>query len=841
MADSSSLYVARETDLEALKAHWAAARVGSPRGVLLSAPLGGGKRALVGELARAAAAEDDDVLVWRVAMSDEEDGLRALLRIYAALFAGLHRSPVFRGKVEMALNSQLPSQTRRVQGWYQAFIDALKKGAPKPGEQQFQVTLPKDNPLVGLVEIAHGIARKFPVLIELQNLHLCQSLAVHALVEALMAESKGCKMMVVLGVEPVTDAAKTWFSRPLTDMFERRADLFKAVDVAPWGAEEVGKYLTSKGWTGDAAAIATLANGRPGFVAEISDWLHESGRLEGDLSGLTLGGIADVAPDASELDAPEEDATEGENKRKYATAEDAERVAYVAALLGLAFPSGLVADIAGYNRDSVDDLLDATEAVYKELQFSQPLGTWIYQFKRPLLRESVLARHSSDEDHEVARRVGLFIERFLAPRGFEFLSKALRLYGEHGAAGRANQLRSQAMSSDRPETWAMAQELLKYFDEIAWPDAMIRTVYMNLLERMVQSGDVNQTEALYNQAMQWATDKADRNLQAWLLFAGSRLDFRRQDLYRARDRANDALKMLLALEDKVRAAEVHTHLAMIDLQDGSPNAALDHVTTAESLTDAPAIAAHAEYVRGTVSMKERKLPAAVEHFRRANEIAGTAGHGALALESGLHYGEALLVSGQHTKAADVLGRVVQIARSLQNPVRERGASALLSQAQGALKNHEAALTAAQRTLELTRALKFTKFEPIDLYNVGFFQLLLGRANEAVVLFRQARTTADSNDSSFMKELLFNLGAAQMQIGEKSGAEEALKAALPHANKSSDWRKVVAASEQLAALATERGNNNAAKALLEQALKAADRGDLKDARKGLRRKLDALES
>ena len=35
--------------------------------------------------------------------------------------------------------------------------------------------------------------------------------------------------------------------------------------------------------------------------------------------------------------------------------------------------------------------------------------------------------------------------------------------------------------------------------------------------------------------MRWASEKEDRRLQGWLLFSGSRMDFRRQDLYRSRE------------------------------------------------------------------------------------------------------------------------------------------------------------------------------------------------------------------------------------------------------------------------------------------------------------------
>ncbi|MCA9686927.1 MAG: hypothetical protein KC457_32475, partial [Myxococcales bacterium] len=442
-------------------------------------------------------------------------GLRTILRIYAGLYAALHRSTTLRGKVEMALNAQLPKEPPRVQQWYQAFIEGLKKGAPKPGETQFQVTLPRDNPILGLVEIATGIARRFPTILEIQNVHHCQSLAIHSMLEALITESTDARLLLILASEPVNDAAKAWMAEPLLDLLDRRAELLHALPMAPWGADETTAYLASKGLSGDAGRIAEIASGRPGFIAELVDWLSDNDKLSGDLSGLTLADIADSTPDADELEDGEGDG-EGESRRKHAGAEDAEQIAFISALLGLSFPSGLVADMLGLERDSVDDLLDATDGLYKEVQFSQPMNTWIYQFIKALHRESVLSRHTSDEDQEIARRVALFLERFLVPRGYEFLAKTMRMFAEHGAGGRAAVLRAQALGSDRHEVWTMSYDLMRYFDEIPWPAPAMRRVYMSLLDRMVQGGDVNQTENLFNTAMQWATTQEDRSFQAWL-------------------------------------------------------------------------------------------------------------------------------------------------------------------------------------------------------------------------------------------------------------------------------------------------------------------------------------
>ena len=119
--------------------------------------------------------------------------------------------------------------------------------------------------------------------------------------------------------------------------------------------------------------------------------------------------------------------------------------------MGRAFPSNLVADIGGYDRESMDDLLDAASGLFEELQFSKPMGTWVYQFKRASWREAALEHGKAREDYkEVAKQTALFLERFLAPRGYEFLIKTARTYAEAGEPVRAAIMRSMALSADRP-------------------------------------------------------------------------------------------------------------------------------------------------------------------------------------------------------------------------------------------------------------------------------------------------------------------------------------------------------------------------------------------------------
>lgn len=831
-------FVCRPADLDALHQHLAAVKAGAARTVVVEAPLGGGKRALVGELVRTLPAGEDTVVV-RALLSDEEDGFRTILRVYAALYGALYRDSALKGKVELLLNTQLPNKPARVQGWFNAFIEGLKKGAPEPGAETFQVSIPRDNPVIGLVEILGAIGQQLPILLDLQNIHACHSISLFQVLEALLDTQKDTKILTLLSSEPTDGAARAWMPAPWIDLLDRRGSELSRLNVAPWGEDEVKAFLAAKGLEAAAPArLAEIAHGRPAYLVELVDLLSEQGRLGEPLEDVTLSSLTPRDPDEDELEEPPSEIKEGQ--RRHATAADADRLQFLGALLGLSFPSGLIADMDNWDRDSADDLFDACGDLLKELQFSKPLGTWVYAFQKAIYRQGVLDLHTSENDRQIAVRVGAFMERYLVPRGYEFLVKTVRMYGESGALDRANVLRNMALAGDRPDLWAMMNDLVRYYGQVQWPDAMRRTIYMHFLDRMVGMGEPDSTERLFQEALAWAKSKNDGPMVAWVTFAGARLDYRRQDMYRSRDRGNDALRLYKELNESPKVAEVYNHLAMVEFNDGNNNAALDRLRLALETSNTPPIQANVEYVRGLIARKARRLPEASEHFRKANELAGQVGLAQLALEAGFQYGESLFASQLYTKAADVLVRVAQIAQVLQNQGRERATAALLAQTHGALKNYEAALQMANRTLQLSQELKFDRFIPVDLYNVAFFQLQLGRPTEALSLLNKARERAPADDANFSRELSFHIGLCTSQIGERSTAIAAFQHALTLARQTKEVRRLIQTAEHLANLEMARNDKVAAAKYLQEALNVAEANNLREERKGIRRRLEEVQ-
>jgi tetratricopeptide (TPR) repeat protein len=846
VSEDRSLFVARESDLSALQGHWEAACTGSPSVVRLTSPFGGGRRALVSEFLRGVSASADDAVIWRLQCSDQENGTQWLVRGYAALIATLTSDVLRRGKIEMVLNAQLPSQPKRVQNWYQQFISAMK-GAKTEGDK-VQLSLPQDNPLIGLVEVVAAVARKVPVVLDLQNPYAVNSLLLPLFVECLLAEARtsDAKLLVVMFDEPESDVTRSVHPVPLLDFYRRTEEGVNVQTIEPWSADEVGQYLVSKGIESDAARLAEIAGGRPGFVAELVDILGKEERL-GDLDGVTLASLVPTSLDEGELDVP--DAPPAEGERKHAGPDDIGRVLHLAALLGQAFPSNLVADMGGFDRESVDDLMDAMTDLFEEVQFSKEMGTWIYRFKWGSWREGVIEHNNTEEGHNLARNVGVFMERYLVPRGYGFMVKTARVYAEHGAPGRAAVLRALALTNDSPDSWGLAYDLTKYFDDIAWPDPMRRTIYQNLVDRLVGAGSAAAAEKVLTEATEFATGLEDRDLTAWLLLAGSRLDARRQDLFRARDRGKDALKMYLALDNKMKAAEVHNHLATIELADGNPNAALDQANQAVELGKVevdgkegvvPGVFAAASHVRGLVARRSGKPDEAAEHFRRANDVAGQAGLGQLALDAGLNYGEALLAGGKREQGRDALERVLQIARALRNPARERSACDLLAKAEASLKNFDKALPLAQRALQLTQTLKYDHLLPIDTYHVGFYLFLNKKPAEALSFFKHsADRVGNLGKHPMVRDLYYFKGLAHIQTGELDEGLKTLRDATTHLREAKEWPKLCSALDNISLVENRRGNASESRKALTEAVAIAKSANLKEMRKELKKKLDAM--
>jgi hypothetical protein len=91
----------------------------------------------------------------------------------------------------------------------------------------------------------------------------------------------------------------------------------------------------------------------------------------------------------------------------------------------------------------------------------------------------------------------------------------------------------------------------------------------------------------------------------------------------------------------------------------------------------------------------------------------------------------------------------------------------------------------------------------------------------------------------VKELYYFKGMAHLQAGQGDDARRTLQTSLRYLQEGKDWRKMCSALEQLAAIEERSGNAEVAKKLLNDAVNFASQADLREERKNLRKKLEAL--
>ena len=140
----------------------------------------------------------------------------------------------------------------------------------------------------------------------------------------------------------------------------------------------------------------------------------------------------------------------------------------------------------------------------------------------------------------------------------------------------------------------------------------------------------------------------------------------------------------------------------------------------------------------------------------------------------------------------------------------------------------------------TMEMKLERFVPMDVFNVAFFQLQLGRNTEAHALLGKARAmVSETDDANFRRELNLQFGVASARIGEQNQAVDGFTRAVQLAQATKAWPRLVEAAEALSDIYVARGQKAAAATVLQQAVAAAEAGNLREERKGLRRKLEEV--
>ena len=114
--------------------------------------------------------------------------------------------------------------------------------------------------------------------------------------------------------------------------------------------------------------------------------------------------------------------------------------------------------------------------------------------------------------------------------------------------------------------------------------------------------------------------------------------------------------------------------------------------------------------------------------------------------------------------------------------------------------------------------------------------MMKRPSESVALLKQALQLTDKNNRGFLKEVMFHLGQAQLQVGERSAAEQTLAQALQPIQETKDGAKAMTIYQQLGRLAEDRKDNPRAEKMYSNALNVAKQLKNKEAQKVIKQML-----
>lgn len=840
-------FIGQASALSTLQSTWSNTLAGTAQLAVLEGPDGSGRSRLLTELLASHSATTDGQtaarpVALRVAFSEGEDGLKVLLRLYAALYTALHDDADLKASVSAHIDSLLQTAPEPQKQWLHAFREGMDKPRPDTSASSFQVTIPRQSPYLALQEILATIAQTHPILLDLNNVDHVLSFTFWTFLTALTDRVRFQKLpiLIVFGALPSTevDRAAVPFSPRHTFLGALNpATQVTSLTIAPLTDAELKDIITGH-FTPHRLSdsllqnLASLAQGNPGRLSELLEMLQERDLLiQADDDAWILGqestdlALEDFLP---ELPAKQEGL--------------ARQLLQVAALEGSVFTASLLSDQLSTEKDTVDDLLDELEDHVEEVVFHDGLQSWMYRFKHEVTREIYLSELSDAARHELTRGVAELIEKKYVNTSQDYAVKAARLWKAAQEPRRAMSLIGLAASAERPEVLQMGAELVKAFPETVFAPSFYKGLHLTLFEKLVSTGPVEPLMVLLNDVEKWATDHKDEDVLPWVALYKARVFHRVGNLPEAQANAEKAQKAFARAENAVKEADALNVLGLVALAKGELGVANDHATRAIAKTNFPPIRVQSTFIKGLVFKGRGELQEAVNNLKEALDMSGRMGQLPLHLDAGLNIGECLLMAGKPDEAVTLINQLLDVTRQTNQKARERAALSLLSKAEASLRDLQKATDYASQALKISRELKIRPFEAADLLDLGIFSFVRGNLDESAVYLREAEKIArELKDGRLMKEIMFHHGMVFTGLKDYARAQKAYADALDLARKSKDERREANILFNVGGLYLHQGEFARAKTYLDQATPLIEKFGSPDEQKALKRAHEQLES
>ena len=845
--------VGNKASVDALKRVYDASWEG-PRAAIIDGAPGSGRRTLVRSLLQDLDEGEQRPTYVRMHVDPTDDGIRSMLKAYGAVVTGLGRSHGFDTDVATLLDGVAEStDDNRVNLWLVQLATSVRELTGAAAGTQFQFHVPADNPWLAMLHAFDVVGPRTRWIIDLGDLGACISPAMWVFLSALVgrARARNWKVLFVLSGGPNTYGEKPSARQPGPRRF--LSELFsdaETVGLEPLRLTDVAQLLSdtyrpNSFPEGLAEALHGIAKGHPETLHEVLDALEEDETILWDDSGYALSDLDDVdidvlVPMALERD-DEEEEEEEEDADVELDPELMEKVLYVGALEGKQFTASLIRTVLGADEDAVDDSLDAMPHVVEEGDYHQVLGTWTYRFRYEFYRQWYLdnpPESLKNKGDDLRRALGKVMLQSYAPASFEYIPTAARMFSEGDDAQGARTVMAMALGADRVEIIKFSMELSERFGDSPWPSGLLRLIFGNFADRMVNGAQPDAAQQAVEEVRAWAVKAGDVESAAYTRLLECRVRIRQGNWEEAKRQGEMALQAFREVKETTRAGETLNQLAMIALNMGDSDAALRYVKEAGKESTIPPVKAHSLYIGGLLDRASRRLPGAEKAFQRAAKLATEAGNLVLALESMINHADAVVAQGRGADVADELERALEMSRALQAPQRERLAARLMCQAEAARGNGEAAFEMAKHALELTQELGGDAAnEHIDLYHCGIFAVMAGKQAEALDYLGSARSAVEKlQNKGLLSEILYNMGQIKVAQGDVDGGKADLDQALGIVRAAGDAGRELRVMEGQGNILSVTGDHAGAIELFQQVLDRAKGPQAKQLRKQLRQRI-----
>ncbi len=830
-------FVGRADVIARIEQTWQEAVEGAARVVDLEGERGSGRRTVVSQVIERTDAEP---LPVRVGFLEGDDGFKALLRVYGAVYGALHDDEPLRESVRKHLEAAKERGKQPMRMWVEAFLAGMDNPRPDTTSNKFQVTVPRHSPYLGLLEVLSSLTSRHPVILDLGDVDHVVSYPFWAFLSALVARAarEELPLLIVLRHAPLTVPSEE--PRPYVARFGFLEGLPEQVAVTRIRLEPLAEADV------DAIVAGRFSPNR--FPQTLISWLHrESGGNPGRLDEIvTLFEERDVfvaADDETWVLTADIDSLAWADwlpPLPEAQAALAREVLQVAAVEGRVFTASVIAEHLEVDRDTVDDLLDELEETVREVVFHESVQSWLYEFRSNLVhdhyRDSLTARARG----ELARSLADLLEKRYVGRAVEYACKAGRLWLEAGEPKRYWSLVGLAFSADRPDILQMGAEIVKA-QEADYPVALYKGLHLTLFEKTVGTAPLDFLTATLKDVEAWAEAREDREIVPWLALYRARIAQRSGNLAEAKRFAEESRAGFARQGNVVREAEALVAKALLAQAEGDRDAALEFATRALRKTRFPPTRAQALFVVGVQRKLRGDIQRAVDVLREALDLSAKTSQIPLHLDVGVNIAECLLMGGKTQDAVNLLKQLEEMAEKTRQPNRRFAALSLQAKAYAAMQDLPKALEQASAALKLAREIKSRSFEVSALLDLGIFALVQSQFDEALVYLREGEKIArELDDKRLLQETLFHLAMATTSVRDYERALSMYHEVLKLTRERHDVRREGNTLFNIAGIYLHEEQFDKARTHLEQAAPLIKKAGTPEEKRALRRAQEKLE-